>query len=140
MSPIVLLDTGPLVALLDRRDEFHRWATQQAAVLPPGFYSCEAVLSEACFLLRLVPDAQEKLMSLVQRRLIRLIFRVAEEAAQIDLLMRRYAGIPMSLADACLVRMSERVADSAVFTLDSDFRIYRRHGRQAIPLIMPPDR
>lgn len=51
--------------------------------------------------------------------------------------MRRYADVPMSLADACLVRMSELSDDASVLTLDSDFRIYRRLGRQAIPLLTP---
>ncbi len=54
--------------------------------------------------------------------------------------MRRYANVPMSLADACLVRMSELAAGCVLFTLDGDFRIYRRHRRQKIPLVIPPDR
>ena len=54
--------------------------------------------------------------------------------------IERYANVPMSLADSCLVRMSELLGESLLFTLDSDFRIYRRHGRQKIPLLIPPDR
>ena len=53
-------------------------------------------------------------------------------------LLRRYRNVPMSLADACLVRLSELYGDCAVLTLDSDFRIYRRHGRQVIPVLAPP--
>ena len=53
--------------------------------------------------------------------------------------MLRYANVPMSVADACLVRMSELVADCTVFTLDGDFRVYRRNKRQKIPVLMPPN-
>ncbi len=52
--------------------------------------------------------------------------------------MQRYADQPMSFADACLVRMTELHPDSMLITLDGDFRVYRRHGRQAIPLATPP--
>jgi predicted nucleic acid-binding protein len=140
LSQAVLLDTGPLVALLDRRDRYHGWAKGQVATLPPMFHACEPVITEACFLLRTQPDGQRALMRMIQRRLIRIEFRLTQEAESVDALLRRYANVPMSLADACVVRMSEVVPDSTVFTLDGDFRIYRRHGRQLISLIMPPDR
>jgi predicted nucleic acid-binding protein len=52
-------------------------------------------------------------------------------------LLRKYADVPMSLADACLVRMTETFSDSMVLTTDSDFRVYRRHSRQIIPSVMP---
>jgi len=140
LSQAVLLDTGPLVALLDRRDRYHGWAKERAAMLPSVGYTCEPVITEACFLLRMLPDAERALMSMIRRRLIRIEFRLTQEADAVDALFQRHANVPMSLADACLVRMSELVADSVVFTLDSDFRIYRRHGRQAISLLIPADR
>lgn len=52
-------------------------------------------------------------------------------------LLNKYANIPMSLADACLVRMTETLPDPVILTTDSDFRIYRRHGRQIVPCAMP---
>jgi predicted nucleic acid-binding protein len=91
VSRTALMDTGPLLALLDRRDKDHPWTVDQMARLRRPLHTCEAVV----------------------------------------------ANVPMSLADACLVRMSERVADGVVFTLDSDFRVYRRHGKQKIPLLIP---
>ena len=52
-------------------------------------------------------------------------------------LLQKYADVPMSLADACLVRMTETFSDPVILTTDSDFRIYRRHSRQVIPCVMP---
>jgi len=74
---------------------------------------------------------------LLERQVLRLNFDLGENFGQVSSLMKRYANVPMSLADACLVRMSELTTDSTVFTLDGDFRIYRRHGRQKIALLMP---
>jgi predicted nucleic acid-binding protein len=68
---------------------------------------------------------------------IRIALAVEEEQADLRALMRRYRNRPMSLADACLVRLSEIHTTAEVFTLDSDFRIYRRHGNRVIPVRMP---
>ena len=99
--------------------------------------SCDAVLSEACFLLRNATGGPAAVVELVRRDLIRSSFDLNREAAAVQRLLARYRSMQMSLADACLVRMSEVRADCMVLTVDSDFRIYRRHGRQAIPLISP---
>jgi predicted nucleic acid-binding protein len=134
----IIVDTGPIVAFLSRRDQHHEWALAQLAEITPPLLTCEAVLSEACFLLGRAKTGARGVLELVQRNLISPIFRLEEEVAPITKLMERYANVPMSLADACLVRMTEQRSGSAVLTLDSDFRTYRRHGRQAIPLIAPP--
>ena len=65
----------------------------------------------------------------------------SESSSAVGRLLRRYASLPMDLADACLVRLSELHADSVVFTIDSEFRdVYRRNGRQVIPTLLPPRR
>lgn len=133
----VLLDTGPLVALLNRRDRHHGWATAQWAEIVPPLFTCEAVLAEACFLLRDLDDGPGRVLEFVARGVVKAPFRVEPDAAVIGSLLRRYASVPMSLADACLVWMAERDARSRVFTLDDDFRIYRIHGRRVIPLLTP---
>lgn len=61
-----------------------------------------------------------------------------EHVIEIDKLRRKYADVPMSVADACLVRLAEQLGQCAVLTLDDDFNVYRRHGRQVIPIIAPP--
>jgi hypothetical protein len=99
-----------------------------------------AVLTEACHLARRTPGGPGAALELFERGALRLDFDLDANLAVVSRLMHRYAHVPMSLADACLVRLSELVAECVVFTLDSDFRIYRRHGRQKIPLLIPPDR
>ena len=134
----VLIDTGPLVAYLDRRDHGHRWAFDRFAEIAPPMLTCEAVITEACFLTRHISGGSESVLRLLEQGAVRIQFSVQEESDALAALMRRYRSVPMSLADACLVRMSELVEDGIVLTLDSDFRIYRRHRRKSIPLLMPP--
>ena len=138
MSTRVILDTGPLIAFLNSRDAHHEWAREQWGRVEPPFLTCEAVIAEACFLAhRLASGAQEAVVSLVERGVLDLSFRLADETATVARMMRKYHDVPMSLADACLVRMSEHHRGSVVLTLDGDFRIYRRSGRQPVPVRMP---
>ncbi len=133
----VLLDTGPLVALVDKRDRYHAWSRAQVGVIEPPLLTCEAVLTEACHLLRNLSGAPEAVLEMVKRGLVTVTFLLGDEVERVTRLIVRYASVPMSLADACLVRMTEQFANSTVLTLDSDFRVYRRNGRQIIPSIMP---
>lgn len=139
MTTQVLIDTGPLVAFLNRRDRYHQWATEQMDRLRPPLLTCEAVLSEACFLLRAMRGGSKAVLELLERHLVQVPFRLSDEIVRIKLLLTRYANVPMSLADSCLVRMSEQYTGSIVLTCDSDFRLYRKHGRQVITAIMPDD-
>ncbi len=137
MKPTILMDTGPLVAFLNRRDRLHEWTIKALEQLEAPFLTCESVLSEACFLLRKTVGGGEAVMELVARGLIRVPFRFESEAPAIRRLLARYANIPMSFADACLVRMAEQFPSALVLTLDRDFKLYRRNGRQTIPLASP---
>ncbi len=137
MTRHVLLDTGPLVAALNRRDRYHSWARERLGELVPPLFTCEAVLAEVCFLLRSIPEGSRTVLDLVERGVLRVEFRVSAHVKSLAALMTKYSDVPMSLADACLVRMCELQEDSTVMTLDGDFLLYRRHGRQAIPLLMP---
>ncbi|MEJ6481013.1 PIN domain-containing protein [Nostoc punctiforme UO1] len=132
-----MLDTGPLVAVINRNDKFHGWTTTQWANIEPPLLTCEAVISEACFLLRNVYGGQEAVINLVKNGVINIPFKLNEEAVIIGELVKTYQSVPMSLADACLVRMSEQYIDSFLLTFDSDFLIYRRNKNQIIPVIMP---
>ncbi len=132
-----LLDTGPLVAFLNRNDQWHEWAKTQMGALPVPLLTCEPVLAEACFLVQRGGGRPADVLSKLQAGVIEVAFEITTEAVALEVLMRRYEDTPMSLADACLVRLSELHTDCQVFTLDSDFRWYRRHGRQVIPLLAP---
>lgn len=138
----ILLDTGPLVALLDRRDEHHAWARGMFREIEPPLLTCEAVVTEACHLVRRNGGRLEAVLGLVERGVVSVSFRLNEELAAVTALLEGYADVPMSLADACHVRMSELAGAGAgaVFTLDSDFRVYRRERRRKIPVLMPADR
>jgi predicted nucleic acid-binding protein len=136
----VVVDTGPLVAFLNRRDRHHVWVRDLLDSMEPPLFTCEAVLSEACFLLQGVTGGQDAVLGLVSRGVLRSDFRLASEVDSVRALMHKFANVPMSLADACLVRMTELDAHSAILTLDADFGVYRRHRRQVIPTILPTRR
>ena len=132
-----LLDTGPLVSFLALGLRHHVWAVEQWKRLRPPLLTCEPVLTEAAFLLRREGHEADAIFALLERGVIRVALSVQDEQADLRALMRRYRNRPMSLADACLVRLSEIHTAGEVFTLDSDFRIYRRHGNRVIPVLMP---
>lgn len=133
IAPIV--DTGFLVALISGRDRNHDWAARAAEQHPPSWQTCEAVLTETFHLLG--ASRAGLVLSLLQRDALRVAFAFQKERKPVIALMKKYSGVPMSFADACLVRMSEVVANPIVLTTDADFRIYRRHSRQSVPSIMP---
>ena len=137
MARTVLIDSGPLVAALCQRERHHRWARAHFEAADEPFVTCEAVISECLFLLDRIRDGKEALCRLLERGIVVIDFTLPEALSETIRLIRRYKDTPMSLADACLVRMSEQLVNSVVFTTDSDFRFYRRNGRQAIPVIMP---
>ncbi len=133
----VIIDTGPLVALIDRRDRYHFWVKAELATIQPPLLSCEAVLSEAWFLLQRVSNGRETLVKLLKSQQIIVPFQFNQEVESITELLTQYASVPVSLADACLVRMAEQYPKSFILTLDSDFQIYRKLKNQPIPVIMP---
>jgi predicted nucleic acid-binding protein len=133
----ILLDTGPLVAFLNRQDKYHPWALAQWNQIAPPLLTCEAVLSETCFLLAQTELGSGPVLQLLQRGVLSLPFHLEGQYQAIAPLLKKYRSVPMSLADACLVRMSELFPSSQVLTLDRDFILYRRHGRQVIPALMP---
>jgi uncharacterized protein len=132
-----LADTGALVALLDRREKFHAWAVEQIRTIRPPLVTCEAVLAELCFLLSDVPKGTASVRDHLASGAWTMDFSLKSEQERVFALMGVYSDQPMSLADGCLVRMSELQADSRIFTLDRHFQVYRRNRRQLIPLITP---
>ena len=139
MARRVLVDTGPIAALLDRRDTHHDWAKQQLAHLHQPLLTCEGVVSEVFFLLARVRGGPSTFAELLRHALIRVDseFSYCEHLTEILDNVERYKNVPMSFADACLVRMTEIKRDSLVFTTDRDFLTYRRNRRERIPLIAP---
>ena len=133
----VLLDTGPLVAYLHRRDTYHEWARATFDELVPPFLTCEPVLAETSFLVARTHLPASRVLEYLSGGGVRIGLRLDDELAAVRALMDRYANVPMSLADACLVRLAE-MTSLPICTLDSDFKIYRVRGRRDLELITPP--
>jgi predicted nucleic acid-binding protein len=131
------VDAGPLVAVFNRQDQFHDWATGRLQEADAPLLTCEAAITEACHILRDIDGAAESLLDLVQDRFIAVPYRVEDDAGSVAKLMRKYADAPMSIADACIVRMAEMAPRIPVLTLDSDFRIYRLSRGRPLLAILP---
>lgn len=137
MPASVVVDTGPIVAWLDADEAHHEWVRSQFDRLRPPLLTCEAVLSEASFLIARIGGDPAVVPDLVARGVLAVGGGMGGDAEAVARLMRRYASVPMSLADACLVRLVERTPNATVFTLDEDFRVYRQARRRLIPLLAP---
>ena len=133
----IILDTGPIVAFLNKRDRYFTWANETFNLLEPPVYTCESVISEACFLLRNIEGGSIAVAELIERELVVIDFDLSGEIQAVKKLMSKYANVPMSLADACLIRMTEIEKNSQIITLDQDFNVYRRFNRQQVPVLMP---
>ena len=133
----IVVDTGPLVAVFSRSDQHQHWARKEFERLTPPVFTCEAVLSEAQLLIQERGGKPRAVLELIQRGILNVAFELEDEVERVLELQRAYADVPMSLADSCLVRMTELRDRSRVMTTDSDFRIFRRNRRQIIPLLAP---
>jgi predicted nucleic acid-binding protein len=132
-----IVDTGPLVAFFDRAERHHRWAAEQIDAMEAPLLVCEPVLAEAMYLLGAQAKAQETLLGLLEDGALEIAFQIEPHVDALRRLMHKYRDTPMSLADACLVRMAEIHEQHAVMTLDTDFLVYRKNGRVPLGLIHP---
>ena len=132
---IHILDAGPLIAALNRDDRFHQWARDTIARIGPPFYSCPEAMAEAAAM----TGQPAAVVEMIQAGEIVLRFDLADQAASVLALLKKYADRNIDLADACIVRMTELTRDCRVVTVDrADFSVYRRNGRDLIPIIAPP--
>ncbi len=122
----VLLDTGPIVALLSRDDAEHARAVRMFAECAPPFRSCEAVIAEACFLMKKVhPAGAAEVIALGRKGVYEIAISLSDNWTNIEGLLKKYADRPISLADACLIRCAEIHGENRILAFDSDFQIYR---------------
>jgi uncharacterized protein len=135
--PAAIVDTGPLVAFLDRAERHHHWVAERIERLDAPLLVCEPVLAETMHLLARFSKAQDALFGLLEDDALMIAFRMEEHVSDLHKLHRKYRDRPMSLADACIVRMAEIFDRHAVLTLDSDFLVYRKHGQVPLALIYP---
>ena len=134
---IYILDTGPLVAAFRRpqdRDPFTPWASKLIRSLRYPLFTCDAVLTETAHFL----GSPARLLEAMNRGLLVSRLDAQSAAPRLAQLVKKYADHPMDFADACLVYMAEQTSDCKIVTIDrDDFTVYRRHGRESIPLILP---
>ena len=124
MKP-VLVDTGCIVALLDRSERHHERCVLTVTELAAPLATCDAVIAESCYLLRSLEGAPEAVLQNVGNGVFRLPFRLDASADAVRRLLRRYRNVPMDFADGCLVQMADELDTGDILTLDSDFEIYR---------------
>ena len=132
---LAIVDTGYLVALVRREDEHHEWAVRLSKEVQLPLLTCEAVLAETAFMLH----SSAYVLAMLRREVLRVALDCAAHAKELLDLAVRYADRKPDLADLCLIRMSELFPSHSIFTVDSDFRVYRRNKREVIPTICPPN-
>jgi predicted nucleic acid-binding protein len=137
MSGTALIDASALVAMFNRREAHHHWASNLVDQFRPPWWTCEPVITEAAFLLASAPPSQDALLEMVERKALQVSSILASEMGRLRSLMSKYRDLPMSLADACLVCMAELNPKATVLTLDRHFTIYRKTNRQVVPTFMP---
>lgn len=134
----LIADTGPIVALWDSSDQYHPWALESLKDFVGPLHTCEAVLTEAFFLLARVPKGCRHLIATLRKRdVIKLLWGFENNKDAVLNLLEKYQDAPVSLADACLVSMAEAVKNPVIWTTDSHFKIYRLRNGKRIPLIIP---
>jgi predicted nucleic acid-binding protein len=130
-----IADTGFVVAFLNRSDKHHDWAAAIGRTVSDPLLTCEAVLAETAFQV----ESTYGVLGLLRSGFLRIGFDLAENLEEVGLLAQRYRDRTPDLADLCLIRMSEIYDDLPVITVDEkDFRVYRRNGRDVIPIVCPP--
>lgn len=133
----VIVDTGPLVAFFDRREQHHAWVVARLENEEAPMLVCEPVLAETWYLLARFPKARNMLLDFLADGALRVALALQDHIPELRTLLRKYRDTPMSLADACLVRMAEVHAQHSILTLDSDFFIYRRGSRAPLNVLHP---
>lgn len=131
-----LLDTGAIVALLDRDERYHAQCVEAVSDIVGQLATCEAVIAEACYLLRRTPGAPEAVIRNVSNGAFRIPSRLVDSSNTIEKLLRKYHDVPMDLADACLVDLADQIDTGQILTLDRDFEIYRWRSRRRFELLI----
>jgi predicted nucleic acid-binding protein len=124
MKP-VLLDTGVIVALLDRSESFHRTCAQTVREVEAPLVTCEAVITESCYLLRNLSGASGAVIENVAAGIFQVPFQLSRDTAGVKQVLRKYKDRKIDLADACLIRLADQFGTADILTLDQDFAIYR---------------
>ncbi len=137
MASQILIDSGPLVALLSSIEKYHRWVLEQLSDMSGELVTTEAVLSEVVFLLRHHPTALNAISSLVKQGILHIDRAFSESPTECLELVLKYADLPSSVADVSLVYLHSKLKNSVIFTLDSDFLVYKDKSTKPLRLVAP---
>ncbi len=135
MKP-VLLDTGVVVALLDRSERYHARCAEAVGELERPLVTCEAVIAESCYLLRRLPGAAETILENVARGVFHIPFQLSQSAAPVAAIMRKYRDQPADFADACLIHLADELNAGEILTLDREFVQYRWRKTRRFDLLI----
>ncbi len=138
MKP-TLLDTGVIVALLDRSERHHARCVTVIEGLERPLVTCEAVIAESCYLLRGLPGAAETVLENVERGVFQIAFQLSRSAIPVQSIMRKYRDLPVGFADACLIQLADELNTGDILTLDRDFESYRWRRTRPFRLLVAMD-
>ena len=136
MKP-VLLDTGVIVALLDRNERKHKACVSIVKGLTQPLVTCEAVIAESCYLMRKVPGAADAILENVEKQVFQISFSALASAGRLRRVLRKYEDHGIDMADACLICLAEELDTGEILTLDSDFQVFRWKRSRAFELLIP---
>ena len=138
MKP-VLVDTGVIVALLDRSERHHARCVTVMEGLERPLVTCEAAIAESCYLLRGLPGAADTVLENVERGVFQIPFQLSRVAAAVRSILRKYRDLSPDFADACLIQLADELDTGDILTLDRDFELYRWRRNRPFHLLVPLD-
>lgn len=138
MNP-VFLDTGAIVTMLDRNEQYHNRYLTAVQKLSAPLVTCEAVIAESCYLLRNTPGASDAVLQNVERSVFLIPFILSKSAASTRRIMKKYGNLPADYKDACLVQLATELGAGEILTLDRGFEIYRWGRGKPFRLLIPLD-
>jgi uncharacterized protein len=131
----VLLDTGVIVALLDRSERLHDACAEAVREIEAPLITCEAVIAESCYLLRNLAGTSEAIIENVAAGIFQIPFQLSHEATGVKQVLRKYRDRRIDLADACLIRLADEFGTADILTLDNDFAVYRWGRNRAFRML-----
>jgi predicted nucleic acid-binding protein len=135
----LLVDTGVIVALLDRSEQYHARCVKSMEGLNRPLVTCEAVIAESCYLLRRLSGAAETVLENVERGVFQIPFQLSRAAAPVRNLLHKYRDLPADFADACLIHLADELNTEDILTLDRDFERYRWRRNRVFRLLVALD-
>ncbi len=135
----VLLDTGVIVALRDRSERHHSRCVVVIDELDRPLVTCEAVISESCYLLAGLAGAREAVIENVEKGIFEIPFQLSRSATAVRSILQKYRDIPASVADACLIHLADELDTGDILTLDRDFELYRWRRNRPFNLLVDLD-